>query len=175
MGLFKKKVFSVVEDLYQDMIDKKHDNHDINKYVISYTILDEGHIEVKSNIGKTRIVANNKANIKKLDQVIVRCKVEIARRIDEYEAESNIRLFVLLLSTIMLVLSFISVCASFGMGDLKLLVFALIVFSFILSLSIITVINFNTVNDEIRSLKKCIGYKLGNEIDISNIKNIIKN
>ena len=175
MGLFKKKVFSVVEDLYQDMISRKHDDHDINKYVISYRILDKGHIEVKSNVGKTRIVANNKENIKKLDQVIIRCKIEIAKKIDEYESESNIRLFILLISIIMLILSFITVCASFGMGDIRLLLFSLIVFSFIMSLSLITGIRYNVLVDEIKSLKKSIGYKLENEFDLSEFKNIIKN
>ena len=165
MGLFKKKVFSVVEDLYQDMIDKKHDN----------TILDEGHIEVKSNVGKTRIVANNKENIKKLDQVIIRSKIEIARKIDEYESESSIRLFVLLFNIIILILSFGTICLSFGMGDVKILLFSLLVFSFIMSLSLVTGYQYTILVDEIRSLKKSIGYKLGNEISLDNIKDLIKN
>ena len=173
MGLFKKKVFSVVEDLYQDMISKKRDDHEINKYVISYRILDKKHIEVKSNVGKTRIVANNKANLKKLDQVIIRCKIEIAKRIDEYESESTVRLFILLLSIIMLILSFASVCLSFAMGDVRLLLFSLIVFSFIMSLSLITGIHYNILVDEIKSLKKSIGYKLDSEFDLNNIKELI--
>ena len=64
---------------------------------------------------------------------------------------------------------------SFGMGDVKLLFFALLVFSFIMSLSLITGYQYSILTDEIRSLKKSIGYKLGNEISISNLKNIIKN
>ena len=75
----------------------------------------------------------------------------------------------------MLLLSFITVCASFGMGDIRLLLFSLIVFSFIMSLSLITGIRYNVLVDEIKSLKKSIGYKLENEFDLSKFKNIIKN
>ena len=115
---FKKtKLFTTVEDMYQDMIDKKNDyyNHKVDKYVIEYNITDDEHIEVKSNIGRTRVVKNTKDNVKKLNRVIVRSKVEIARKIDEYEKESNLRLFILLTSIIMLCISFACVIGSLFM------------------------------------------------------------
>ena len=172
MELFKRKLFSTVEDLYQDMINKKNDyyNHKIDKYVVSYCIQDENHIEVKSNIGRTRIVENNQNNIKRLDQVIVRSKVEIARKIDAYENESNVRLFVLLASILMLCLSFTCVLGSLFMGNYIILLSSLLLFAFISSLSFIEGTNLYILVQEIRSLKKITGYKEDKEIELPKLK-----
>lgn len=166
------KLFSTVEDLYQDMINKKNDyyNHRIDKYVVSYNIQNDQYIEVKSNIGRTRKVANNEYNIKRLDQVIVRSKVEIARKIDEYEKESGVRLFILLTSLMMLSLSFLCVIASFFIGNYILLLAALCVFSIIMSLSFIEGSNLYILVKEIKSLKQLTGYKLDNELELPKIK-----
>jgi lipopolysaccharide export LptBFGC system permease protein LptF len=175
--IHKSKVFTTVEDLYQDMLNKKNDyyNHKIDKYVVSYNILDKEHIEVKSNIGRTRVVTNNKANLKRLDQVIIKNKVQIARKIDEYEAESNVRLFVLLINIILLSLSFASVVGSFFIGNYVLLLCSLMLFTVFISLSLMTGSNYYILVKEIRSLKKITGYKEDSEIDIPKLKDMIKN
>ena len=162
------KFFTTVEDLYQDMIDKKNDyyNHQIDKYVVSYDVLDSKHVEVKSNIGRKRVVANNRENIKRLNQVIIKSKIQIARKIDEYEKESNVRLLVLLSSIICLSLSFMCVVSSFFMGNIFLLISSLFVFSSFISLSLITGSNYYIVNKEIRNLKKVTGYKIESEIEL---------
>ena len=164
----QSKFFTTVEDLYQDMIDKKNDyyNHKIDKYVVSYDVLDSKHVEVKSNIGRKRVVANNRENIKRLNQVIVKSKIQIARKIDEYEKESDIRLLILLSSIILLSLSFICVISSFFMGNLILLLASLFVFSSFMSMSIITGSNYYILVKEISTLKKITGYKKENEIEL---------
>ena len=158
------------------MLNKKNDyyNHKIDKYVVSYDILDKDHIQVKSNIGRTRVVTNNKANLKRLDQVIIKNKVQIARRIDEYEKESNVRLFVLLNNILLLSLSFASVIGSFFIGNYILLLCSLMLFTVFISLSLIVGTNYYVLVQEIRSLKKITGYKEENEIDIPKLKEMIK-
>lgn len=169
VSLFKKtKLFSTVEDLYQDMIDKGNDyyNHKIDKYVVEYNIIDDNHIEVKSNIGRIRMVENNKENIKKLNRVVVRSKVEIARKIDAYESESSIRLTILLSSIIMLTISFICVMSSLFIGSYLMLLLSMVVFGVVTSLSTIQGLNLYILNKEIYSLKSITGYKKENEIEM---------
>jgi hypothetical protein len=174
---FKKtKLFTTVEDMYQDMIDKKNDyyNHKVDKYVIEYNITDDEHIEVKSNIGRTRIVKNTKDNVNKLNRVIVRSKVEIARKIDEYEKESNLRLFILLTSIIMLCISFACVLGSLFMGNYIILIASIFVFASIWTLSLIQGSNLYILIQEIRSLKHLTGYKEDMEIEIPKLKEVVK-
>ena len=168
----KEKLFSTVDDLYQDMRNKKNDyyNHKVDKYVISYQILDKGHIEVKSNIGRTRVVKNNKANIKKLNQVIVKNKVTIERRIDEYENDTSIRLFILCISIMMLLLSFGCVLSTFCMGNIVLLICSLLLFSTISTLSYIQGTHLYLLVQEIRSLKNLTGYKKEKELSLPKFK-----
>jgi hypothetical protein len=169
VSLFKKtKLFSTVEDLYQDMLDKTNDyyNHKIDKYVVSYDVIDDEHIQVKSNIGRIRMVENNKENIKKLNRVVVRSKVEIARKIDAYESESSIRLTILLSSIIMLTISFVCVMGSLFMGSYLMLLSSMIVFAVVVSLATVQGLNLYILNKEIYSLKGITGYKKENEIEI---------
>ena len=172
MKLFAKKIFSNIEDMYQDMLNKKNDyyNHKIDKYVISYEIKDKEHIEVKSNIGRTRIVQNSKSNRKRLNQVIVRSKVEIARKIDKYEKEANERLIILLLNIILIGLSGMAVIGTLFVGNLILLLFSLLVFSLIMILSTTTAYNYYFLIKEIRSLKRVTGYKEDLEIELPKFK-----
>ena len=157
---FKKKVFSTIEDLYQDMLNKKNDyyNHKIDKYIVDYSILDEGHIEIKSNIGRKRIVANTDENLKRLNKLIVRSKVDIARKIDAYEKEASTRLVVFTFSLIMIILSFASVVSSFFIGNYILFLVSLLLFGFISSINMVLGMNYYILNKEINSLKKSTHY-----------------
>ena len=65
------------------------------RYVVDYKIEDD-HIRVMSNVGKSRIVKNTHSNINKLNHAIIKNKIDIANKIDEYEANNNERLVVLL-------------------------------------------------------------------------------
>ena len=172
MKLFAKKIFNNIEEVYKDMMNKKNDyyNHKIDKYVISYEIQDDEHIIVKSNIGRTRVVHNNKRNRKKLDQVIVKSKVDIANKIDIYEKESNERLFMLLFNMILLSLSGMSVVISLFTGNYYLMLFSLFVFSLIITLATTITYNYYFLVKEIKSLKNITGYKEDVEINLPKLK-----
>ena len=172
MKLFAKKIFKTIEDVYSDMQNKKNDyyNHKIDKYVVSYTIKDKDHIEVMSNIGRTRIVKNNNRNRRKLDQVVVRSKVEIARKIDKYEKDASERLTLLIIHMILLSLSFATVFGALFTGSYYILLFSLLTFSLIITLTANKTYNYYFLVKEIRSLKKVTGYKMDMEMEFPKLK-----
>jgi len=168
----KQKVFNTVEDLYQDLFNKDNDyfNHSIDKYLVSYSINDNGLIEVESNIGRKRLVVNDEENIKRLNKLIVKSKIDIARKIDEYEKESSFRFVLIIITSIIIMLSFASVFFTLFIGNIELCLVSLLLFAFISSLNIINGINYYLLIREINSLKKSTHYKENNDVIIDEVK-----
>lgn len=160
------KVIESVSDLYGDFITKKNNyvNNHIDRYVIRYEVIDSDHIKVWNNINKYRVVRNTSDNLKKLDRVIIKNKVNIAHKIDEYEEESNERTKVLLLNTLLICISGSFVFLSLFLGSYLIILLSLISFSMSIILGSINSLQTYLLISEMRNLKKCTGYKLNHEI-----------
>ncbi len=160
------KVIESVSDLYGDFITKKNNyvNNHIDRYVIRYEVVDKDHIKVWNNINKYRIVRNTSDNLKKLDRVIVKNKIDIAHKIDEYEEESNSRTIALLINTLLICISGMFVFLSLFMGSYLIILFSLITFSMSIILGSVNSLQTYLLISEMRNLKKCTGYKMSHEI-----------
>ena len=145
------------------------------KYAIEYQI--EGDkIKVISNIGLYRYVPNTKANIKKLDEAIIKNKITIAEKIDDYEKTNESRAKMLLFNISMILFSGLSVVLAFFSGSYMLFLLSVISFSVCTFASTTTGLTYFILVSEIRNLKRATGYKQDLEIEIPklNTKNIKK-
>ncbi|MDE6292190.1 MAG: hypothetical protein K2L98_00755 [Bacilli bacterium] len=133
-------------------------NHYFKKYVIDYKIEDEK-IKIIASNGKYRFVKNNKTNMKKINQAIVKNKVEIASRIDNYEAHSTERLTVLVINIALLLGCGIIVPFSFFTGYYLFFLLSIIAFSLSVVTTSISGFNYYMLVKEIQYLKKITGYK----------------
>ena len=139
-------------------------------YIIDYQILDKDRIKIISTSGRYRIVKNNRKNINKINQVIVKSKVEIARFIDEYTAEFNSRLLPFITSAFIILLSGCVSISTFFIGSYILFVGAIL--GFAASVIATTVLGFDYVVrlSEVRHLKKLTGYKKEYEVELPKLK-----
>lgn len=145
-------------------------NKRFTKYVVDYKIEDDN-IRIYSNIGASRLVKNTKENERKLNKEIVKNKIAIASRIDEYGNTSFERLLVIFVNMIFLVASGSFVPFTFFMGNYLLFMLSIILFSFATLTTSIIGFNYYILIKEIKNLKKITGYKKDLEINIS-LKNI---
>jgi hypothetical protein len=154
---------------------KNYFYHHYGKYAIEYQI--EGDkIKVISNIGLYRYVPNTKANIKKLDEAIIKNKITIAEKIDDYEKTNESRAKMLLFNISMILFSGLSVVLAFFSGSYMLFLLSVISFSVCTFASTTTGLTYFILVSEIRNLKRATGYKQDLEIEMPklNTKNIKK-
>lgn len=171
----KNKVFSfnkVLKDL-----DKKKKGYlypKFTKYIVDYKI--EGDkIRVYSNVGKTRMVKNTRPNQVKLNQTIIKNKIDIANKIDDYEANFKERLSVLLFNSLLLIVSGGMIPLTFFIGNYGIFIISISVFSLASLATSIISLNYYVLISEIKNLKNLTGYKKKLEfklphIDLSQIK-----
>ncbi len=148
--------------------------HRYTKYIVDYRI--EGDcIRVFSNLGVSRKIKNTHSNMNKINRTIIKNKVEIANRIDEYENNSNDRSLVLLINMFLLCASGAMVVLTLFIGSYMLFLLSIILFSLSVLASSIMGLNYYIKVKEIQNLKQITGYKMENEfklphIDLSSIK-----
>lgn len=135
------------------------------KYVVDYKIEDDN-IRVISNVGKSRLVKNSRSNISKINQVIVRNKIAIANKIDEYEESFMERLIVILFNICLLGICGIFVPFSFFTGKYLFFLLSVVVFSLCVLATTIISFDYYVLAKEIQNLKKITGYKKENEFKL---------
>ena len=154
---------------------KNYFYHHYGKYAVEYQI--EGDkIKVISNIGLYRYVPNTKANIKKLDEAIIKNKITIAEKIDDYERTNESRAKMLLFNISMILFSGLSIVLAFFSGSYMLFLLSVISFSVCTFASTTTGLTYFILVSEIRNLKRATGYKQDLEIEMPklNTKKISK-
>lgn len=152
---------------------KKIFNNHFTKYVIDYKIEDK-HIKIISNTGEYRVVKNTRNNISKINQTIVKNKVEIAKKIDSYEEHSNERLFVLLVNILIIMGCGVIVPFAFFTGFYLFFLLSILAFSISVITTSISGFNYYILVKEIQELKKLTGYKKESEFKLPhfNVKSI---
>ena len=154
---------------------KNYFYHHYGKYAVEYQI--EGDkIKVISNIGLYRYVPNTKSNIKKLDEAIIKNKVTIAEKIDDYERTNESRAKMLLFNISMILFSGLSIVFAFFSGSYLLFLLSVISFSICTFAASTSGLTYFILVSEIRNLKRATGYKKELEIEMPklNTKNIKK-
>lgn len=171
----KNGVFSFNKLLKElDKRRKKYLYPKFTKYVVDYKI--EGdNIRVYSNLGKSRIIKNTRPNQVKLNQTIIKNKIDIANKIDEYEATSKERVMVILFNSLLLIASGGMIPLTFFIGNYFLFFIAIFIFSIASLATSIISLNYYVLISEIKNLKNITGYKKEMEfklphIDINQIK-----
>lgn len=171
----KKRVFSfgkVLKDL--DKKKKGYLYQKFTRYIVDYK-LEGDKIRVYSNIGKSRIIKNTRPNQVKLNQTIIKNKIAIANKIDEYEATSKERVVVILFNSSLLIASGGMIPLTFFIGNYFLFFIAILIFSIASLATSIISLNYYVLISEIKNLKNITGYKKEMEfklphIDLSQIK-----
>ena len=135
------------------------------RYVVDYKIEDD-HIRVMSNVGKSRIVKNTHSNINKLNHAIIKNKIDIANKIDEYEANNNERLVVLLFNLLFLFVSGAFIPISFFTGKIFLFLMAVMLFGIVVIATNVIAFDYYILVKEIQNLKNITGYKKEREFKL---------
>ena len=135
------------------------------RYVVDYKIEDD-HIRVMSNVGKSRIVKNTHSNINKLNHAIIKNKIDIANKIDEYEANNNERLVVLLFNLLFLFVSGVFIPISFFTGKIFLFLMAVMLFGIVVIATNVIAFDYYILVKEIQNLKNITGYKKEREFKL---------
>lgn len=143
-------------------------NQYFKKYVVDYKVEDD-YIKIISSNGNYRTVKNTKTNERKINQAIVKNKVEIASRIDDYEAHSMERLTVLIINIILLFGCGIIVPFSFFTGYYLFFLLSIIAFSLSVVTTSISGFNYYILVKEIQNLKRVTGYKKNMEFNIPHL------
>ena len=154
---------------------KNYFYHHYGKYAIEYQI--EGDkIKVISNIGLYRYVPNTKSNIKKLDEAILKNKLTIAEKIDDYERTNESRAKMLLFNISMILFSGISIVFAFFSGSYILFLLSVISFAICTFAASTSGLTYFILVSEIRNLKRATGYRQELEIEMPklNTKKISK-
>lgn len=165
-----KKIVDIIEVFG---ILENTNNYFFNKYVVDYKI--EGdNVKVISNTGKYRSVKNTKSNLSKINHKIIKNKIEIAKKIDEYENSSYERLIVLLVNILLVVSCGILIPLSFFTGIYAFFLLSTLSFSISVITTLSSGFDYYILVKEIQSLKKITGYKKENEfkLPIINVKYI---
>jgi hypothetical protein len=139
--------------------------HRYTKYIIDYQI--EGdYIHIYSNLGVSRKVKKNHSNIRKLDKTIIKNKIDIAHKIDEYEDNSRERIMVILTNILLLCGTGAIVPLTLFIGSYPIFLLSIILFSLSVIASSIMGVNLYIKASEIQNLKILTGYKLENEFNV---------
>lgn len=164
-----------IKKMFEELEKKKNKffNRHYTRYVVDYKI-EEDKIKVISNIGEYRIVKNTKSNLSKINRAIVKNKVNIAQKIDEYENHSQERLMVLLLNICLVCGSGILVPFAFFTGIYAFFLLSIAAFSLCVITTLSSGVDYYILIKEIQNLKKITGYKKENEFKLSviNVKSL---
>lgn len=142
------------------------------KYIIDYK-LEGDNLRIITNFGDSRLVKNTPENQAKLNKIVIKSKLDILLKIDEYENKSHERACVLIMNIMLLGISGLLVPFTFFTGSYIIFALSIILFSFLsLSVSVIT-IDYYVLVEEIRNLKNVTGYKISHEFNFPSIKNLL--
>lgn len=166
MKLFEsvKSKFNKIIGSYNNFFNKRY-----QKYIVDYKIEDDK-IKIISSSGDYRIVKNTKSNISKLNKTIVQNKVNIQRKIDEYENNYKERLVVLLINLFAIIGFGTLICLTFFIGNYYLFIMSIIFFSLAVITTTLTTFNYLVAVKEITNLKKITGYKSESEFSLEDFK-----
>lgn len=164
-----EKIFNI-NKVFKELDKKKKGylyNH-FTKYIVEYK-LEGDKIRVYSNLGKSRIVENTRQNQIKINQTIVRNKINIAKKIDEYEATGKERVLVLLFNSFLLICSGAMIPLTFFIGNYVLFILSILIFSISTVATSIIALNYYVLISEIKNLKNITGYKKDMEFELPHI------
>lgn len=159
-----KSKFYKIKDNYNSFFNKRY-----KKYIVDYKIEDDK-IKIFSSTGDYRIVKNTKNNITKLNKAVVQNKVNIQRKIDDYEDNYKERLLVLIVNLIAIGGFGTLVCLTFFIGNYFLFLMSIIFFSLAVVTTTLTTFNYLVMVKEITNLKKLTGYKSESEFSLEDFK-----
>ncbi len=162
-NILKEKIKNIKSN-YQSFFNKRY-----KKYIVDYKIEDDK-IKIFSSTGDYRIVKNTKNNITKLNKAVVQNKINIQRKIDEYENNYKERLVVLLVNLFAIIGFGTLVCLTFFIGNYFLFLMSIIFFSLAVITSTLTTFNYLVTVKEITNLKKITGYKSESEFSLEDFK-----
>lgn len=163
LEIIKSKFYKVVNS-YNNFFNKRYE-----KYIVDYKIEDDK-IKIVSSTGDYRIVKNNKSNITKLNKSVVQNKVNIQRKIDEYENNYKERLVVLLINLLAIIGFGTLICLTFFIGNYYLFIMSIIFFSLGVITTTLTTFNYLVTVKEITNLKKLTGYESESEFSLEDFK-----
>lgn len=172
MKFWQKKKLVTIKDL-----ETKRDDylkHKFTKYVVDYKVEDDK-LKVLSNIGNYRYVRNNATNTRKLNRIIVKNKVEIQHRIDNYSNEFGQRFIVFLLNVLLICFAGAFNLLTFFIGSYPLFLLALLTFQLCILTTLFSGLNYYVSIKEIQNLKRAINYKMKDELEFPKFKNLLKN
>lgn len=153
-----------IKDTYNKFLRKYY-----KKYIVNYEVLDE-HIKIIASSGDTRIVKNTKNNMAKINKAIVQNKIDIQRKIDEYENNYMERLIVLIINLVTVIGFGLLICLTFFIGNYFIFIMSIIFFSFAVFASTLTSFNYFIDVKEISNLKRITGYKKDMEFSLEDFK-----
>lgn len=142
--------------------------HRYTKYIVDYRIEDDC-IRVFSNLGISRKIKNTHSNMNKINRTIIKNKIEIANKIDEFEDNSRDRSLVVLLNMFLLCASGGMVVITLFIGSYTLFLLSIILFSLSVIATSIMGLDYYIKVKEIQNLKQITGYKIENEFKLPNI------
>ena len=128
------------------------------------------HIKIIASSGDTRIVKNTKNNMAKINKAIVQNKIDIQRKIDEYENNYMERLIVLIINLVTVIGFGSLICLTFFIGNYFIFIMSIIFFSFAVFASTLTSFNYFIDVKEISNLKRITGYKKDMEFSLEDFK-----
>jgi len=169
--IIKKKIVTI-----KDLETKRDDylKHRFTKYVVDYKVEDDK-LKVLSNIGNYRYVKNNSTNTRKLNRIIIKNKVEIQNRIDNYAEEFSQRFIVFLINVVLICFAGAFNVLTFFTGSYPLFLLGLFTFQLCILTTLFSGLNYYVSIKEIQNLKRAINYKMNDEMEFPKFKNIIKN
>lgn len=167
------KIIYFINDVYKKIVNKINEflYGRFTKYIVDYK--PEGdNLRIMTNFGDSRIVKNTPENQAKLNKIVIKSKLDIAARIDEYESSSQERLTVLVINIMLLGITGLLVPLTFFIGSYIIFTLSIFLFSFLsLAVSVIMV-DYYVLVEEIRSLKNITGYKKDNEFNLPRLKDL---
>ncbi len=163
-----KKIGTIIKKRYERAM-RSH----FERFVLEYEIMGDD-IILKSTRGETRRVQNNRKNVNKINRAIVKNKIAVANKIDNYENHSRERLELLLINALIEGASGGLVILSFFTGVYAFLLFSMLVL-IITSVSVSLMLYHIYIEVmEISKLKELTGYKREYEFKISRVLTLLK-
>ena len=143
------------------------------RFIIDYEFEDDK-IKVYSTNGEYRYVKKNKTNMNKIDHAIIKNKLAIANKIDDFEATRKGRRAILLINMFGLCFSGCMVPAAFFTGSLEVFMFAILLFSFMVLVNSSCGMSYFILLGRIRKWKMITGYKKNNEFELPSFSEIAR-
>lgn len=163
---FFKRIYTNINFRVNEFLNSRY-----AKYIIDYKV--EGdNLRIITNLGDSRIVKNTPENQAKLNRVVIRSKVDIAKKIDKYEDESQERLIVFIFNIMFLGISGLLVPFTFFIGSYLIFLLSIFLFSFLSLATSVISIDYYVLVEEVRSLKRLTGYRKDMEFELPNLKNL---